>query len=108
MMEQVCDLETVQPQEIPIKVCLILCNIKICYRGCGEKLQSLNIPKFIAVGLLMEEGLFSLFYCDSGINQYALPKTLTDVFGANWLLLKLGCLTYVVLPYHLRMLLRVL
>ena len=30
-------LETVHPQEIPIKVCVLFCNIKICYRGCGEK-----------------------------------------------------------------------
>ena len=29
MIEQVCDLETVQPQEIY--------NLEICYRGCGEK-----------------------------------------------------------------------
>ena len=29
----------------------------------------------------MVEGLFSLlFYCESGINQYPVPKTLTDVF----------------------------
>ena len=30
------------------------------------------------------EGQFSLlFYCESGINQYAVPKTLTDVFGGK-------------------------
>ena len=29
----------------------------------------------------MVGGLFSLlFYCESGINQYAAPKTVTDVF----------------------------
>ena len=56
----------------------------------------------------MVEGLFSLlYYCESGINQYAVQKTLTDVFGASLLLLELGCLRYVVLPYHLRMLLHV-
>ena len=56
----------------------------------------------------MVEGLFNLLlYCESGIHQYALPKTLTDVFGASLLLLELGCLRYV-LPYYLRMLLRVL
>ena len=56
----------------------------------------------------MVEGLFSfLFYCESGINQYAVEKTLTDIFRANLsLLLEPGCLRYVVLPYHLRMLLR--
>ena len=75
MMEQICDLETVKPQEIPIKVCVIFYNIEICYRVCGEKTSFLaifNIPKCIAVGLSMVEGLFSLlFYCESGINQYA-------------------------------------
>ena len=53
---------------------------------------------------LIMEGLFSLlFYCESGINEYAVQKTLTDVFGASRLLLELGCLRYVVLLYHLRM-----
>ena len=37
MTQQVCDLETVQQQEIPIKTCVAFCNIEICYRGCGEK-----------------------------------------------------------------------
>ena len=56
----------------------------------------------------MVEGLFSLlFYCESSINQYAVQKTLTKVFGASLLLLDLGCLRYVVLPCHLRMLLRI-
>ena len=45
-----------------------------------------------------------LFYCESGINQYAVQKILTDVFGASLLLLELGCLRYVLLLYHLRML----
>ena len=55
------------------------------------------------------EGLFSfLFYCERGIKQHAVPETLTDVFGAKLLLLDLGCLRCVVLPYHLSMLLRVL
>ena len=32
----------------------------------------------------MVEGLFNLlFYCESEIKQYAVPKTLTDVFGAS-------------------------
>ena len=53
----------------------------------------------------MVEGLFSLlFYCEIGINQYALEKTLTDVFGASLLLFELGCFRFVVLVYHLRML----
>ena len=46
MMEQTCDLETVKPQEIPVKVCVIFYNTEICYGGCGEKkqvfLQSFN------------------------------------------------------------------
>ena len=55
----------------------------------------------------MVERLFiSLFYCESGTNQYAAQKTLTDVFGASLLLLELGCLRYVALSYHLKMLLR--
>ena len=37
MIEQVCELETVQPQEIPIKVCVVFSNIEICYWRCGEK-----------------------------------------------------------------------
>ena len=37
MMEQICDLETVKPQEIPIKVFIIFYYIEICCRGCGEK-----------------------------------------------------------------------
>ena len=35
MMEQICDLETVKPQEIPIKVYVIFYYIGICYRCCG-------------------------------------------------------------------------
>ena len=42
-MQQVCDLETVQPQVILIKVCVLFCNIEICYRGCGEKASFLAI-----------------------------------------------------------------
>ena len=44
----------------------------------------------------MLEGLFSLlFYCESGINQYAVQKTFTDVFGTSRLLLGLSCLRYI-------------
>ena len=68
-------------------------------------LQSFNIPKCIVVGLSMVVGLFSLlFYCGSGINQYTVQKTLTDVFWASLLLIELGCHRYVVLLYHLRIL----
>ena len=42
-MEQICDLETVKPQETPIKVCVIFYNIENCYRGCGEKTSFLAI-----------------------------------------------------------------
>ena len=66
MMGQICDLETVEPQEIPVKVCVIFYNIELCYRGCGEKkqvfLQSFNIPKCIVLGSLMMEGLFILLF----------------------------------------------
>ena len=58
--------------------------------------------------LINAGGLFSLlFYCESGINQYAVQKTLTDAFWASLLLLELGCLRQVVLPYHLRVILRI-
>ena len=43
VMEQVCNLETDQLQEIPIKVCVVYCDIEICYRGCGEKASFLAI-----------------------------------------------------------------
>ena len=36
-MRQICGLETVEPQEILIKVCVMFYNIEICYRGCGKK-----------------------------------------------------------------------
>ena len=59
MMGQICDLETVEPHETPIKVCVMFYNIEICYRGCGEKkqvfLQSFNIPKCMVVGLFILE-----------------------------------------------------
>ena len=58
----------------------------------------------IVVGLSMVEGLFSLlFYCESGINQFVVQKSLTDAFGASCYY-ELGCLRYIVLLYHLRML----
>ena len=39
----------------------------------------------------MLEGLFSLlFYCESGINQYAGQKTSIDVFGTSLLSRRLG------------------
>ena len=33
-------LETVEPQEIPIKVNVMFYNTGICYRRCGEKKAS--------------------------------------------------------------------
>ena len=59
MMGQIRDLEAVEPQEIPIKVCVMFYNTEICYRGCGVKqvfLQSFNIPKYLVVGLLWWRG----------------------------------------------------
>ena len=56
----------------------------------------------------MVEGLFGLlFHCQSSIHQYAGEKILTDVFGASLLLPELSCFRTILLPYHLRMLLRV-
>ena len=53
----------------------------------------------MVAGLPMVEGLFSfLFYCESGTNQYAVQKTLTDDFGAGLLLLEFGYFRYVILP----------
>ena len=105
MIEQICDLETVKPQEIPIKVYVIFYNIEICYRGCGEKTSffcnSLIHPCIYlcrVVGLPMVEGIFSLlFYCESGINQYDVQKSLTDVSRGSLLLLNIVCLRYIVL-----------
>ena len=38
----------------------------------------------MALGLLMVKGLFRLlFYCESGINQCARQKILTDVLGGG-------------------------
>ena len=40
-MGQICDLETVEPQETPIKVCVMFHNTEIFYQGCEEKNASL-------------------------------------------------------------------
>ena len=44
MMEQICDLETVKPQEIPIKVCVIFITLKFVIEAAEKKvfLQSFN------------------------------------------------------------------
>ena len=56
----------------------------------------------------MAEGLFSLlFHCEGGINQYAVQKTLADVFRASLLLLEFSYFRNVALPYHLRMFLHI-
>ena len=87
MMGQICDLETVEPHEIPIKVCVIFYKIELCYRGCGENkqvfLQSFNKPKCIVVGSLMVEGLLFCYFNVSDINYYARQKTLTDDLRAS-------------------------
>ena len=66
MMRQICDLETVEPQEISVEVCVMFYNTEICYRGCGVKkqvfLQSSNVRKCLVVGLLIVEGLISLLF----------------------------------------------
>ena len=37
MMEQICHLETVELQEIAIKVSVMFYNLEICYRGSREE-----------------------------------------------------------------------
>ena len=46
MMERICHLEKVKPQEFPVKVCVIFCNIEVCYRGCEDKTSFLVIIKY--------------------------------------------------------------
>ena len=60
------------------------------------------ILKNISERLLLERLFSLLFYCENGINEYAVQKILTDVFGPCLLLFELGCLRYVLLLYHLR------
>ena len=68
MMRQTYDLETVEPQELSIKVCVLFFNALSdkLYRDCGEKkkvfLYSFNVPKCIVARLLMVEWLFSLLF----------------------------------------------
>ena len=65
MMRQICDLETVLPQEIPQNLRKIM-HYQISYIEAGEKeaffLQSFNLPKCKFRGLLTLEGLCSLFF----------------------------------------------
>ena len=66
-------------------------------------LQSINVLKCLVVALSVVDGLFSfLFDCESAI----IMLYRTDIFGANLLLVELGCLRQIVMPYHLRILLR--
>ena len=60
------------------------------------------ILKNISERVLLAAPFSLLFYCDNGINQYAVQKMLTDVFGASLLLLELGCLRHILLLYHLK------
>ena len=39
-MGQICDLETVESQENPLKVFVMFYNTEICYWGCGVKTAS--------------------------------------------------------------------
>ena len=59
-----CDLETVELHEIPIKVRRYVTEIS--YWGAGEKkqvfLQLFNISTFIGVDLSIVEELFSLLF----------------------------------------------
>ena len=68
-MGQICDLERVQPQEIPFKVCVMFSNafsviyyyiisyIETVERKKKVFLQSLNLPKRMIVGFSMVGGL---------------------------------------------------
>ena len=49
--------------------------------------------------------LVSYFTVRVVLNQYAVQKTLTKIFGTILLLLELSCLRYAILRYRLRMLL---
>ena len=65
MMRQICDFETFEQQEIPIKFCEMFCNKEICYPDCGERKKRFFCNRLIypnAVGALMVEGLFSLLF----------------------------------------------
>ena len=66
MMEQICDLETVKPQKIPIKVCVIFYNIEICYRGCVEKKK--QACNFIKIEALAQ--VFSCEFCKISKNTF--------------------------------------
>ena len=52
MIGQICDLETAEPQEIPVMVCVMFYIIEICYRGFGEKMQ-LFLQSLICTNLLL-------------------------------------------------------
>ena len=63
MMGHTCDLETVEPQELPIKVCVLFCNVLSdeLYRNCrGKKLvflHSFDLNKCIASCRLVDSGM---------------------------------------------------
>ena len=66
-----------------------------CFPMKFAKFLRTRILKNISERLLLEGQFSLLFYCENGINQYAVQKILTDVFGVSLLLLELGCLRYV-------------
>ena len=66
MMEQICDSETVKPQETPVKVCVIFCNIEICYWGCGEYTQ---MCCRLIDGLQILNSVLDKFYCWDSRNE---------------------------------------
>ena len=67
-------------------------------------LAIVNLPKCVVAVLLMKEGLFSLlFYCESGTNQYAGQKIITDNVGASLLLLEFNSFKNIVLSCNLKM-----
>ena len=111
-MGQICDLERVQPQEIPFKVCVMFYNaFSVTYHYIISYIETVERKKsFLAIIELTQMydcRFFNGGWAESDINQYAVQKTLTDVFGSSLLLLEISCFRNIVLPYHLRMLLNV-
>ena len=85
MVGQICHLETIHSQKVPIKVCVIFYDtFSVSYIEAVEKkeqllLQSLYLPKCIVVDLSIMT--YQLLCCESGINQCAEQKNSTDILG---------------------------
>ena len=67
MMGQICDLETVEPQEIPQRLRNVLeCIVSLIDYEAGEDkvffLKLFDLPKCIVLGLLTADGPGSLLF----------------------------------------------